>query len=382
MLFGNVTLGKERSNEELEKQLVEKNQLIKTLNEKLSILSLDYKNLRKAHMGVLKHKSVHYFKKGKCFYVISNTQELHSNTKVKIGISTDINTRLKNHRTAMPYLKVHYIVFLNKFDLLERIMKEHFTENLDSNNHEFISGVSVKNIIKKVKECIQFIKCPYTQETNVELQKYNVDTNTEEVNDLIIENEINEIVKDVEEVEVEIEQEIVDKYIKRCAGKFHKTEEDRMLDSSMFHKNRACKDGIATYCKECTSKARYTDKNTIERKTLDYDREKFKFCPGTTHKTPEERVISLNDFHNNKATLDGKSTYCKECTGTRKYGEKRRKITTVYKKASENINTDVDKWCSCCENILKHNKFHANNRSIDGLQGSCKKCKVIKRQKK
>ena len=38
MLFGNVTLGKERSNEELEEKLKDVNKMIETLNEKLSIM--------------------------------------------------------------------------------------------------------------------------------------------------------------------------------------------------------------------------------------------------------------------------------------------------------------------------------------------------------
>lgn len=66
MLFGNVTLGKERSNEELEEKLKDANKMIETLNEKLSTMNIEYKKLRKCHRGVLKRKSVHYFKKGKC----------------------------------------------------------------------------------------------------------------------------------------------------------------------------------------------------------------------------------------------------------------------------------------------------------------------------
>lgn len=64
MLFGNVTLGKERSNEELEEKLKDANKMIETLNEKLSTMNIEYKKLRKCHRGVLKRKSVHYFKKG------------------------------------------------------------------------------------------------------------------------------------------------------------------------------------------------------------------------------------------------------------------------------------------------------------------------------
>jgi hypothetical protein len=71
MLFGNVTLNEERSNQELENKLKEKNTLIDELNDKILNISIEYKKLRKTHRRILKHKSVHYFKRGKCFYIIS-----------------------------------------------------------------------------------------------------------------------------------------------------------------------------------------------------------------------------------------------------------------------------------------------------------------------
>lgn len=52
---------------------------------------------------------------------------------------------------------------------------------------------------------------------------------------------------------------------KRCAGKFHETDDDSMLDSSKFHKNRATKDGFVTYCKECSTKSRCKNKEYLEK---------------------------------------------------------------------------------------------------------------------
>ena len=147
LLCGDVKLGEERSYEELDAKLKEANTMIENLNEQITNMTFEYKKLRKAHRAILKHKSLHYFKKGKCFYVISNTKEKED--RIKIGISCDINTRLKTHRTAIPFLKLHYLVFLNQNKLLEDNMKQHYKNNLDPNNHEFISGVSVKSVINK-----------------------------------------------------------------------------------------------------------------------------------------------------------------------------------------------------------------------------------------
>ena len=233
MLFGDVKLGQERSNEELETKLKQSNNMIEILNEKLSTISIKYKKLKKTHRGLLKHKSIHYFKKEKCFYIISNTQE--NSQRLKIGISTDINTRLKNHRTAMPYLKLHYLVFLNEYDLLEKIMKSHYSSNLDPNNHEFISGVEIDVIKNKTQECIKLINANNTEILEDELQKYNVDTNTNEVNDM--NKKLDEVAFDEKTIvsnETKIlKDDIIEKeqYIKICAGKSHETDDDKMLDS-------------------------------------------------------------------------------------------------------------------------------------------------------
>lgn len=103
----------------------------------------------------------------------------------------------------MPYLKLHYLVFLNEYDLLEKIMKSHYSGNLDPNNHEFISGVTVAMVKNKTQECIKLIKADNTEVVEEELQKYNVDTNTDEVNDMVIEDDLNE--NKVEEVNVLVE---------------------------------------------------------------------------------------------------------------------------------------------------------------------------------
>ena len=169
-------------------------------------------------------------------------------------------------------------------------------------------------------------------------------------------------------------------YIKRCPGKFHETENERMLESSNFHKNRATSDGFATYCKECASKTRYKNKNHLERQQLEYDRTLFKYCPGKTHKCTEDRIISLDDFHNNKAAKDGKSPYCKECIGSRKYGDKRKRRIIVKKIKPTDFDKDLFKWCGTCDKVLERHKFHNNRISKDGLQSCCKECMKEKRK--
>ena len=402
MLFGDIKLGKERPYEVLEKKLKEKNELIDNLNDKLKTISVEHKKLLRNHREMLRHKSVHYFKKGKCFYIVSNIQENNHENRVKIGISCEINARLKNHRVAMPFLKLHYLVFLNEYDLLERIMKEHYKYKLDPNNHEFISDVTINDVIKKARESVKLINSQNTEVLDEELEKYNIHTKDKEVEEDVEEEEVEEVEEDVEkdveedvekdveeDVEKDVEKEDVEKdvedvedveeYIKRCPGKFHSNEDERFLQSIKFCKNKSTKDGYSTYCKECASKDRYKSKNHLEKKELIYDRKLFKYCPGKTHALVEDRIISLTEFHNNKSAKDGKHAYCKECEGISKYGENRKKRTIVYKQPPNNINDETEKWCQLCEKILLRTSFHKSITAKDGLQNGCKECRIIKR---
>lgn len=382
LLFGNITLGKERSYEKLEKKLLESSELIKNLNKKLSVVTTEYKKLRKSHRQLLRHKKVHYFKRGKCVYIVSNEKEVDKESRIKVGMSCDINTRLKTLRTGMPYLRLHYLVFLNDNVLLETMLKRHYKDKLEPNNHEFITDTP-KQVIKIVKQCISVIKALYTEASEDDLQRYNTATNKDTVNDNIIEKEIYEksvhpgdkITQETEDISHQKKKEDDDeKYVKRCSGKFHTTEEDRMLDSSNFHKNRATKDGYSTYCKECTSKSRYHNKNNIERKQQTYDKDLYKWCPGKFHNNSNDRIIPKTDFYKNKSSKDGLTTYCKECTCARKYGQdrnRRRKLVPP----PEGIDIDINKWCSYCEKILSRSEFHISKTSKDGLQNGCKICK-------
>jgi len=224
--------------------------------------------------------------------------------------------------------------------------------------HLFAESISQKDIkiIKHVTDQLDIILTfeEYTKKNTIEETKQNINQ----------QNESNE------------NQD----YIKKCPGKYHETEDDRMLNSSKFHKNRSTKDGFAAYCKECASNARYSNKNHLERKALNYDRKLFKYCPGTTHKCAEDRIISLQDFHNNKAARDSKEPYCKECIGTRKHGEQRKRRIIVEKEPPAKFDEDTLKWCRDCDQILNREEFHQGYTTKDGLQGYCKECHKKRRK--
>ena len=398
MLFGNVTLNSERSYEELEKKLKEQTMLAETLSNSLNSLTMEYKKLKKSHRQILKHKSVHYFKKGKCVYLISNI--LEDETRTKIGSTWDINTRLKNLRTGIPFLRLHYLVFTDDYELIEKILKNHYKNELDPNNHEFISTDNISSIITKIRESMVLIKSDYTEISNEELIKYNIDTEEENTQDIKLDNDFynietthieidkkqDEIDKKQDEIdnkqdtEIDNKQEIIKLIIKICPGKHHELEEDRILDSTNFHKNKATKDGYATYCKKCTSKDRYKNEDRLIKKEIQYDKKLFKWCSGISHNYSSDRIVKIDNFHKNSSVKGGLSTYCKECTGQIKYGKDRKKRNMKYKQEPPNITKDTHKWCTDCELILERKEFHNNKNALDGLQNECIICRKNKRK--
>lgn len=372
-LFGNVVLGKERTYAELEEELQKHKTQSEDMILKYTHLLQDYTNLKRTHRSIIKKKEFHYFKRGKCFYIISNI--LENVNRIKLGMSVDINSRLSNHRTTIPFLKIHYLVFLDENELLEKIIKKHYEKELTPNNHEFISSVSIESIIKKTRECIQLINCGYTEISNEELLKYNcVDENN--ISEQLIQNK----------KEKEIDDKIIRKsteeilnydvpFLKRCPGKHHTNEEEeRQILSSNFHKNRSTVDGYATYCKKCSTRERTTNDSYLEKMSIEYDKNIYKWCPGSIHLTNKDRIVLKTNFHSNKASKDGLTGYCKECTAEMKYG-KDRKSHITYPKCPGDFDKDSSKWCTLCQKILSRKDFHNSNTSADGLQNACKECR-------
>jgi prophage antirepressor-like protein len=346
---------------------------LQSLKKELDDTKIEFKKLKRAHRSILLKKSVHYFMKGKCFYIFRNICE--GQIRYKIGITLNINKRLMTHKVAAPYLKLEYLVFLDEYELLETILKKHYNKELNPNNSEFIADINIEDIINKTREVMKLLDCPYREETYEELSKYN-ETENEQINE---DEPINQTSKEEsnEDKKEDVKEEVI---FKRCPGKIHNTEESRMLSSDNFHKNRATTDGYATYCKKCARLTRELTETYMEKISVeDFDKNVYKWCPGEFHKTPTDHIVIRSQFHANKSAIDKLSAYCKQCSCSYKYGENRNKRGTP-KKPPENINKDLHKWCYICENILDRNKFHKNKANSDGLASGCIECRKLNRK--
>jgi prophage antirepressor-like protein len=168
LLFGSVILGNEKSSEELDnkfqeriieltqekeilKQVLEnKDQDIKTLKTDLLQEQKDVISTKKSLMQTqTKFSQRHKFTDASCVYILQDPDCKYS--KLKIGLTTDINQRLMSDRTMIPNIKVRYIMYNDHCELFEKAIKVRCKENLELPSHEWVFE-SLDNLIKIYNE--------------------------------------------------------------------------------------------------------------------------------------------------------------------------------------------------------------------------------------
>jgi hypothetical protein len=158
-LTGTVIVGQEKTNEQL---LILQQEVLKEREK--------YKELETKHNSILYKRSYHKFKKGPIFYIISDG---FNKNQYKVGIDDiDINFRLKQHRTSIPNLQVHFLVYTkDNRDLESTVLKRHEYARRPHLNHEWLFGIELENIIDTVQTYLKFIGSEYNIEEDID--KYN-----------------------------------------------------------------------------------------------------------------------------------------------------------------------------------------------------------------
>jgi len=168
LITGKVELGNEKSSEELDnkfqerileltqekeilKQVLEnKDQDIKTLQTDLLQEQKDVISTKKSLMKTqTKFSQRHKFTDSSCVYILQDPDCKYS--KLKIGLTTDINQRLTSDRTMIPNIKVRYIMYNDHCELFEKAIKVRCKENLELPSHEWVFE-SLDNLIKIFNE--------------------------------------------------------------------------------------------------------------------------------------------------------------------------------------------------------------------------------------
>lgn len=147
--------GDEKSNEQL---VILQN----TVREQKKLI----KDQESKHNLLLYKRQHHKFKKGKIFYIISDGDT--DNLKYKVGIDdVDINVRLQQHRTTLPNLKLHYLVYTNSNKNLEyTILDRHKSFRKEFLNHEWLYNLDLSIIKQSCKTYLEFVSADYTVETD------------------------------------------------------------------------------------------------------------------------------------------------------------------------------------------------------------------------
>lgn len=135
-----------------------------SLQKQLQISEEKYeKTLRKRHYN--------RFKKGPCFYIISDTDSV--TTKYKVGIDNeDINVRLQTYRTSIPSTKLEYLVYTKSNKLLEDCILQKFSNNREYINREWIYRVEINQLINSITALIGFLEINATIEISID--QYNI----------------------------------------------------------------------------------------------------------------------------------------------------------------------------------------------------------------
>ena len=161
--------------------------------------------------------------------------------------------------------------------------------------------------------------------------------------------------------------------LKRC------TKCKRWKELSEFNKDRARKDGLKIYCKNCNSAyalKRYRQNKKQVRDYLRYE-ERHRVIRGFKEKLCSrcKQWKYYSEFYKNRSSKDGLSCRCKECERER-VGYKNKGSTKYirYEDRHSVVNGFRQKYCRKCKKWKSEHKFYVDRSKKDGLSDRCQKC--------
>ena len=202
LLKGRVELGKEASSHELDealkRALVEQDEKLRELEAEtvaqrnvLARRDAELKKIKQALARYRKRIEYHKFNQdGPCLYLISYglkcSDDCPTKQLIKAGIAgtrqeANIDIRLQGHRNTFPLLRLEFLVFTPDAELLERMIKRRYGENLNPGNHEVFDALPLPELKEGVIRLLDSL---------TEGVGYRVEDTVEEYNAHVAENQV------------------------------------------------------------------------------------------------------------------------------------------------------------------------------------------------
>ena len=183
----------------------------------------------------LKNQYRHQFQIKDCVYILQNPDEKYN--KFKIGLSTNINERLKSDRTMIPNIKVKYILYIKEIALFEKVIKIKYKDRLMMSAHEWVFD-ELDNLIKTFREINK--TCGFEGVEESELWRYNMENPPEKIDET---KELTELEKRQFEL-----KSLTDRSINGVlSDRLHKILPSYISKSDFIRKNETAPDGHR-YC--------------------------------------------------------------------------------------------------------------------------------------
>lgn len=307
MITGEVKLGQEKTDEqlqeELQKKLDEANEQINELQNHIEWQDKRYKQLENNHQYYRRVKEQYKLRRGKCVYLVDASQ--NGISKIKVGYSEDITERVSHFRTINPESKLVFAVYTKYNQIIEKAIKERYEDNRPY-GRELITNIPLDTLKNQILRMTESFMDDFQIATDEELENFN--------KNIIDEKKMVQINEEMKA------QEETDKTTKHCCGQWHDNDKDRQQPLSNFYKNKSNPDGHARLCKNCYARSQnrqgYNEKLRKDKPLPDFNPSTHKWCNRCSS------VKSLDDFYNSKETKDGKSANCKKCKQEQKQKNK------------------------------------------------------------
>jgi prophage antirepressor-like protein len=381
---------------------------IKVLTQEKEKLSQEHSKLVLNHEKLLKRRNRTDYETGNVVYIISHEafSIAYKCNYFKFGKSTQkgdetracFKQRLSTYNTGAPVnYNVHYLLYVDNNALIEEIIKEKFSKQLDPSNKEWIKELSLETILLFIQSLMELMNISYKEVMldpvvqcssvrGVSLEQYTDKKSIELVEtvefetDTLDKPDFSKILEEIDKYTDKKLRVLLKEYnltqsglkddkknrlknhiLKGCTSVCEKCDENKELTELNFRKTQI---GFVKVCLECEKKE--CEKTLLYRKHVHTEITqgvKTKVCPGC--KT--EKIY--DDFHKNKGNKDGLVSRCKNCESSRKSVV----VNVALKKVAPKVELGK-KWCPKCEKIKENCNFRNAVSRPDGLQHSCKEC--------